>query len=78
MTDNTYKYCYCRITSKTQDSSGNITNLYYEVIQTQENDPGTEYYEYSKNIYKADSAIDYTDVTVTNGMDPDELYDIIP
>ena len=54
------------------------TAIYYQVIQTQSTAPDSDYYELTKEIYIADSSTDYTSVLTTNGMDPDEIYDIIP
>lgn len=75
--DNTVVYCWCRQLSATE-TNGVITSITYEVIQTQSTAPDSEYYELTKEIYIADSSTDYTSVLTTNGMDPDEVYDIIP
>lgn len=75
--DNTVVYCWCRQLSATE-TNGVITSITYEVIQTQTTAPDSEYYELTKEIYIADSATDYTSVLTTNGMDPDQVYDIIP
>lgn len=75
--DNSVVYCWCRQLSATE-TNGVITSITYEVIQTQTTAPDSDYYELTKEIYIADSSTDYTSVQTTNGMDPDQVYDIIP
>lgn len=75
--DNSVVYCWCRQLSATE-TNGVITSITYEVIQTQTTAPDSDYYELTKEIYIADSSTDYTSVLTTNGMDPDQVYDIIP
>lgn len=73
-------YCWCRQTAKIEDSQGNITELRYEVIQTQSEEPGEEYYELLSSIYKEEntSGVDYTDLWSMMDKTPDEVYDLIP
>ena len=79
-TDASIVYCCCRQTAKIEDSQGNITELRYEVIQTQSEEPGEEYYQLLQSIYKEEntSGVDYTDLWSMMDKTPDEVYDLIP
>lgn len=73
-------YCWCRQTAKIEDSQGNITELRYEVIQTQSEEPGEEYYELLQSIYIEEntSGVDYTNEWSMMDKTPDEIYALIP
>lgn len=73
-------YCWCRQTAKIVDSQGNITELRYEVIQTQNEEPGEEYYELLQSIYIEEntSGVDYTNEWSMMDKTPDEIYALIP
>lgn len=76
--DNTDVFCWCRQLSAVE-TDGHITSITYEVIQTQSAQPSDNYYILNNaNIRKKSSSTGYDDVETTNGLDPDEVYDLIP
>ena len=76
--DTSVVYCWCRQTAKIEDSQGNITELIYEVIQTQDEDPGEDYYVLANLIDIQKSSNGYDDVETTDGLDPAQVYAMIP
>ena len=77
MSDYTDVFCWCRQLSATV-TDGHITSITYEVIQTQSAQPSDDYYILNNAIRKKSSSTGYDDVETTNGLDPDEVYDLIP
>lgn len=75
--DDTDVFCWCRQLSATE-TDGHITSITYEVIQTQSTYPSGDYYILNNAIRKKSSSTGYDDVETTNGLDPDEVYNLIP